>query len=299
MSRTTSALVRHWGTTSHGDGRGRPGRATERRGSLCRCPVRLGTTRKSPFDSVQPDSVRPDSTRLSSTMSQSAPADSIDNARSEALSRDRALGARENFWGDDLSASTEDEDEDPDRDYGRHHRFKPAQDKDAILAHRLLRESATMLCGETLRSAPYNGGRLAELVAWCFDDECIDGREEAMHHSVEQVELTDPQAHIPRAASAEFGTCDSGQYRHRARVNEETGYLSGHGGSTHVVIADRPTDEFMAVVDVAIRLFDPIPREARNVRNRAKSMKCDPSGKHDTEIMRDVVGWLRQEEGSA
>ena len=238
--------------------------------------------------------------QISPAMSQSATADSIDNARSEALSRDRALGARENFWGDDLSTDDDpNHDDDPDRDYGLHHRFKPPQDKDAILAHRLLRESATMLCGETLRSAPYNGGRLAELVAWCFDEECIDGRGDAMHHAVEQVELTDPQEHIPRAASAEFGTSDSGQFRHRSRVNEETGYLSGHGGSTHVVIADRPTEEFMAVVDAAIQHFDPLTREARQIRNRAKSMKCDPSGKHDTEIMRAVVGWLRQEGESA
>lgn len=206
-------------------------------------------------------------------MSTNAPrADSIAAARSEALSQETRLGARENYWGEDLSSDTSDH-EDPDRDYGHAHRFKPPQNRNALLAHKLLRDSATMYCAETLYGDP--------------DDPW------ALHSENEAVELTDPEHHVPKGASSTFGSAEAGQYRHRARVNEEAGYLSGPEGTTSVVIADRPTDEFLDVVESAIRVFDPRPSVECEVRDRAGALKA-AGEMRDVDVMERVVGWLRE-----
>jgi len=153
--------------------------------------------------------------------------------------------SRENYFHE-LSPADDPDPTPEDRDWGIHHHFKP-DDKNEQIAHSLLRESATMLCYRTLFLPAWNGGRLAELCAWLFEGRCIDGRGEAMHKEKREVELTDPELHIPKNASDEFGTHEYGQYRHRRRVNPETGYISA-GESTSVHIQDRPEEQFLTLV---------------------------------------------------
>jgi len=168
----------------------------------------------------------------------------MSHAQPESSSDGDAEYPRDNYFHD-LSAA-DDGVETPDRDWGSHHSFKD-YDKHEAIAHSLLRNSATMLCARTLFAPPNNGGRLAELCAWLFDDECIDGHGDALHTDNRAVELTDPELHVPKNAGDQFGTHEYGQYRHRRRLNPETGYVSG-GESTAVVIQDRSEEQFLALI---------------------------------------------------
>jgi len=102
-----------------------------------------------------------------------------------ALSRNHetALGCRDDWWHESRAK----EDHEPSRT----DRPDP-NDPATIIAHQILRETGTMLCATTLLEQPWNGGRMAELFAWCFDDELIDGRGYMLHYENKAIELTEP-----------------------------------------------------------------------------------------------------------
>lgn len=181
----------------------------------------------------------------------------------------------------------------PNRDWGIHHRFKEF-DVEEVIAHRILRETATMLCAETLWGEPYNGGRLAELWALVFDDEVIDGRGDKLHITNKEVQLSEPLFPLPKRASETFGTRDYGQYRHRARKNPETGYLS-MGETTGVVIQDQPEDQFLDTVRnwLVGRCGDLSRQEQHEILQYAKRLKRG-GDLRDKDVMTKVVQKVRQ-----
>jgi len=153
-------------------------------------------------------------------------------------------------------------------------------DKDARLAHLLLRECAPKLCGRGV----------AELAA--------DEQEERLLLDVAPafLTLTEPELHIPKSGSDTFGTHDYGQYRHRRRYNPKSGYISS-GESTWVEFGLVDHETLMQCVDAAIELFDTLPRLDRKARERANELKRNPNGPPDKKIMAEVICVLRNDSG--
>lgn len=136
-------------------------------------------------------------------------------------------------------------------------------DPAAIVAFRILRKSATILCSRS-QDEP--------------DD--LD-----LHDAPGEVELSEPIARPPTDTVR-------GQ-RHRVRVNEEYGYLSG-GHSTGCIIKDRPAEDFLAVVDEWLTSAVHLPPSRREqLRNEAASLKHGGEV-HDVEIMRRIVEEARK-----
>lgn len=220
-------------------------------------------------------------------MSQSATSTPV----AEALSTDEAeaLGSRDNWWGDSDTATTDTPDEiervDPNN---------PAE----IVAHKILRETGTMICAATLRDEPgIEGGETAALFAF-LDGETWD--KYAMHTENKAVELSAPAVrlgiHDPDSSLVgEWGT-----ERHRKRINPETGYLSG-GETTGVLIQDRPTDELVSVVEDWVRgvaardgngLTEDDVDEAVAYTERLKE-NTNHNGMRDVDIVEKVVAKVR------
>lgn len=173
---------------------------------------------------------------------------------------------------------------------------KPSQDKDEISAHWLLKQTAPTFCGQTSSGAPWNGGRLAEQVAWLeadvdaarLDDlseavdrsDLIDGRGEQLHHELKEVELSAPTEYPPAE--------NAGAHRHARRHNPETGYLNW-GETTWIELGLLPFGQFMGVIEDAIEVFNPPPKQERKARNLAKRMKRNPEGPADKDILAEVI----------
>ncbi|WP_459879349.1 hypothetical protein [Halorubrum gandharaense] len=131
-------------------------------------------------------------------------------------------------------------------------------------------------------------------MAWLVDDECIDGRADAMHHQNRAVELTEPTFYVPPGDGTERGR--------KARLNEETGYITG-GETTSVVYRDRPADEFLATVDAYLDMIRQRIRERPSTfldesdlddaRHIAKSWK-HAGDTSDVEIMKAIVRRIRR-----
>jgi hypothetical protein len=130
-----------------------------------------------------------------------------------------------------------------------------------------------------------------------LEGETIDGHGDALHNENREVELSEPALHVPKDGGEEFGTREYGQFRHRRRVNEETGYVSG-GESTGVWIQDRPTDEFMELVGWYLHdVRDDIPPKLRNdAKSLAKQLKVQGETR-DVDIMTRVVQKIRDGHG--
>jgi len=175
--------------------------------------------------------------------------------------------ARENFWGNNEF----------EVEVGEHSDHGPP-DKNTRLAHLILRQCAPVLCGRSVSE---------------FVD---DDREEHLVLDVapEFLELTEPELHIPKSGSETFGTRDYGQYRHRRRYHAESGYITG-GESTWVELGLVDHATLMECVEVAISLFDTLPRLDRKARERANELKRNPNGPVDKDIMTQVIAILRQD----
>lgn len=134
---------------------------------------------------------------------------------SAALSSREPLGSRDNWWGDDPE---------PDRPSGHVEvsGTDPAEHKARQLALRFLQP----ICRTQLETPAWNGGRLAELIAWLCDDDCIDGRGDVLHREQKPVELSDPELPLPKQAELGSRTIEYGAHRVRRRYNPETGYLN-------------------------------------------------------------------------
>jgi hypothetical protein len=154
----------------------------------------------------------------------------------EALSEDVSLGDRSDWWGG--SDDTDDSEVD-------HERVDP-NDPAEIIAHSILRETATMICAATLKDEPgIEGGHIAKLFAF------LDGEtwnDDALHTENKAVELTDPSIRLGNHAPNSSLVGEFGCERHRKRYNPEVGYITG-GETTGVLIQDRPIDELVDVVE--------------------------------------------------
>jgi len=174
---------------------------------------------------------------------------------------------RDNWWGDNDFEVAD----------GEHADYGPP-DKDARLAHLILRQCTPKLCGRSV-------------------DELADDDEQkqiVLDVAPANLELTEPELHIPKNGSETFGTQDYGQFRHRRRYHPESGYITG-GESTWVELALVDHATLMECVEVAISLFDTLPRLDRKARERANELKRNPNGPVDKDIMAQVIAILRQD----
>jgi len=187
---------------------------------------------------------------------------------------------RHNFWGE--------EDANSDAADGVDDRADP-NDPNALIAHELLLDTATMLCKTTLLEEPWNGGRLAEAIALVLDDDPnFDGRHEQMHRENGEVELSEPCIRPPTETVRD--------QRHRKRMNEEMGYITG-GETTGVIIQDRPLEEFMSVVHIWLegRRGELLDREKREARQLAARLK-QQGEMRDVDVLTKVVAYVRDGE---
>ena len=172
-------------------------------------------------------------------------------------------------------------------EWGVHHDFTDGTSKYESLAHDCLRSVARLLCSTTLFKAPDRG--LEPLFAWLLDDEDLVEEHDpyALHSENREVELTDPELHIPRSMPDQWANVDYGQYRHRRRVNEETGYVTG-GESTGVYIADSPEPVFMEAVEIFLIGQDFMERREQELRGYARSLKREGQLR-DVDILEKVI----------
>lgn len=206
--------------------------------------------------------------------------------------------ARHNWWGesdDDQDHEYTDPRDNPDNNPGVAGNWRPdPNDPASIIAHKLLRETGTMVCSTTLREEPWNGGRMAELFALLEGEEDEFERNYSMHHRNEAVELTDPAIKLPKKTP---NGPDGGCERHRRRFNPDTGYING-GETTTTHIQKRPLPAFMGVVEDYLDLQGEVLFESdkQDVRNFARSLKCDPENDdNDKEMMTRVVRKVREQ----
>lgn len=171
------------------------------------------------------------------------------------------------------------------KEWGVAHDFREGTSKYAWLAHDIHKHVAPALCATTLLDPPDRG--LEPLFAWLFDDDPIESDPDALHHENRAVELGKPAVRVPKTGGDQWGNPDYGQYRHRRRVNKETGYVSG-GESTGIYLGDIPAERFLAVVDTVLAVSNLPPRQRREIRQYASSAKRD-GNKRDVEILERVL----------
>jgi len=164
----------------------------------------------------------------------------------EALSEDVSLGDRSDWWGESDDTDTDTNAVDNETDHERVDPNDPAE----IIAHSILRETATMICAATLKDDPgIEGGRTAKLFAF------LDGEtwnDDALHTERKAVELTNPAIRLGEHDPDSSLVGEWGCERHRKRFNPETGYISGNE-TTGVLIQDRPRDELLDVIEDWLR----------------------------------------------
>lgn len=198
---------------------------------------------------------------------------------------------RENFWGEDADGTDTD---DQDREYGHAHRFSDGTSKTEWLAHEILRQSGTIICGRTAFGDPH-APQLAIALAWLDgDEEFAEGHDpDALHDANAPLELSEPRHRLPEQASDDSrAVVGSANGRHRSRVCDEHGYLAGE--DTSAVIKDRQTEEFLLVVDSVLTQAaraggeEPLHSERRELSQRARKMK--QSGEYrDVEILETIL----------
>ena len=219
---------------------------------------------------------------------------------------------RYNYWGEET-----DYDDDPDPgDYGVGDGAEDnpgpggtwhpdPNDQDRIIAKGILLETATVLCSTTLFETPcLPGGHVEQLCAFLFEgpewqEFEFDPDEQppeawkahdptADHHRNREVELSEPKIRPP--------TDTVRDQRHRKRVNEEIGYISG-GESTGVIVKPRPTNELAEVLDEWLDgRKDNVSEEIKQgARDKLYELKREGSSS-DVDILTTVIAWVRNEE---
>lgn len=133
------------------------------------------------------------------------------------------------------------------------------------VAVQLLRESAAILCARSLAE----------------DDT--------------QTELTAPQLYIGQSGRDESPPGEYGQQSIPRRYNPETGYIAG-GETTATVVADRPEDAFLAIVDAWLEyLAGRLPQPQRDTL-RQEALRLKRGGElSDVAIMTRLVRWVRDD----
>lgn len=148
-------------------------------------------------------------------------------------------------------------------DWGQSHDFQTGVSKWQWLAKKILVQTGRVLCATTLYDPPDRGFQ-PHLNAEGIDS-APNHDPTAMHHQNEERELSEPELRVPYAASDQWGGVDYGQSRYRRRLQADSGYISG-GASTGCVVADRPHDAFMHVIETILPLTNLTPRQQREVR---------------------------------
>jgi len=219
----------------------------------------------------------------------------MSTTQASATTDSAARYATYNWFGDndDQEESYDDPEDNPERNPGVGGTWRPdPNDPAEIVAHQILRETGTLVCARTLYEPAWNGGRMAECFAWLFEDELIDGGQEALHHENRAVPLTDPAVKLPKRTAGDRP--DTGCERYRRRYNPETGYLNG-GETTASVLQRRPCEEFMEVVDEYLGLQPFFDDEIEDLRQYARRLKGQQhhNGMNDEEILSRVIERVR------
>jgi hypothetical protein len=147
-----------------------------------------------------------------------------------------------------------------------------------------------MLCSETLFATPaLEGGHIEQLCRFLFEpaEEWREHNPDAHHTSKREVELSEPCLRPPTETVRD--------QRHRVRVNDEVGYISG-GHSTGVVLQDRSLENLIAIVNLWLtgRQADVPDSIKQDARDLAYSMKREGDDR-DIEILSEVVEFVRTE----
>ena len=144
---------------------------------------------------------------------------------------------RDNYWG------TLNQDEPS----GRGHEETRGTDPAEYLAHQHLLELTDPICERQKADPPWNGGRLAELCAWLFDGEHIDGRGDVLHKRQCEQSLSDPALYLPKQTERNGRIIGYGQFRLRRRYNPESGYVN-FGETTSTGVPEVDFETFMQAV---------------------------------------------------
>lgn len=156
---------------------------------------------------------------------------------SATTSSQPALGARDDWWGDDTTDDTE-----------RGHSEVTGTDAAEQLARRYALRFEDPICTRTRDQPAWNGGRTAELVSWLCDGERIDGRGDELHHEQCSQRLTEPVLPMPRQIDVGSRIIEYGAHRCRRRYNPETGYINW-GETTGTGVPEFDHDTYSLCVD--------------------------------------------------
>lgn len=197
--------------------------------------------------------------------------------RQRAVATSESPYRRDKWWGE-TDAESDSVGHDPQP-------FDYDAERAAYVAHLYHRDHTRKLCPVTLFSTPDN--RVAILFDWLeqgYSD--LEHDPSALHTHNHEVELTEPEIHVPHDAPEWVGSGEYGQRRHRSRYNEEYGHVTGP------YLACRDADEFMdEVADLldfwgaAYSLSD---EDRRTLENRARRMK-HKGGHRDVDILEHLI----------
>lgn len=184
---------------------------------------------------------------------------------------------RDSWWGaDDETDEPTGHDPEP---------FDYKAERAAHVSHSYHRDHTRKLCPVTLFSTPDN--RLSILFDWLEKGYSeLEHDPFALHTHNHEVELTDPELHVPHDAPEWHADTEYGQQRHRSRYNERFGHVTGP------YLADLPADEFMREVGDLLEFwgaaYNLSERDREQLRNRAKRMKHQ--GHHrDVDILENLI----------
>jgi len=179
-----------------------------------------------------------------------------------------ALGARENWWGEEAGLPQADDDD--DREFPDHGGTSRAE----WLAHQLVKDSApAILSGVALFGDPEE--------------------EYATHDANVKVELSDPQVYVEPSTLDADGKPERELYgnHRRVRIDEVHGYLGG------VVLADRSKHEFLRLVEIVAAmakqnedLRESVANQLTDLARSRKEQSCEATeDQSDAAIMTEVV----------
>lgn len=211
-----------------------------------------------------------------------------------AESRTDPLGDRRNWWGwprDTEGNPISPEERDHETDGGT---VQDPNSRSQWLAHRILKRGADLLDPITLKEPPNR--TIEACFAWLFDEDFDQDDHDpyALHTRNEAVPVSDPIEHVPKYHNGQFGSVEYSAFTKRWRVSEEFGYLC-----RGPIIANRPAEEFMAIVGMVLEVAGPFcdryvsDRERDEILGRARTMKRAGEA-HDVSIMAEVVRCLEE-----
>ena len=198
--------------------------------------------------------------------------------RQRATATSESPYRRDKWWG-----QSDDDDDGPTGHDPEPFDYK--KERAAHVAHSYHRDRTRKLCPVTLFSTPDN--RLAILFDWLEQGYSeLEHDPFALHTHNHEVELTDPELHVPNDAPDWVGVEEYGQRRHRSRFNENEGYITGP------YLADLDADEFMTEVSDLLdfwgEAYNLSDDDREKLENRARRMKHQ--GDHrDLDILENLI----------